>query len=47
MASGLTHILLTRKLQDYLPDGDLKNILRMQAILYKWVRWLQIFRIPV
>ena len=26
MASGLTHILLTRKLQDYLPDGDLKNI---------------------
>lgn len=27
MASGLTHILLTKKLQDYLPDGKLKNIL--------------------
>lgn len=26
MASGLTHILLIKKLQDYLPDGDLKNI---------------------
>lgn len=26
MPSGLTHILLTKKLQDHLPDGDLKNI---------------------
>ena len=27
MASGLTHILLTKKLQDKFPDGELKNIL--------------------
>lgn len=27
MASGLTHILLTKKLQDQLPDGKLKNII--------------------
>lgn len=27
MASGLTHILITKKLQDNIPDGDLKNVL--------------------
>ena len=27
MASGLTHILLTKKLQDNIPDGELKNVL--------------------
>lgn len=31
MASGLTHILLTKKLQDHLQDGDLKNILAFAA----------------
>jgi len=31
MASGLTHILLTKKLQDELPEGDLKDILAMCA----------------
>jgi len=31
MASGLTHILLTKKLQDKLSDGDLKDIFAMCA----------------
>jgi len=31
MASGLTHILLTKKLQDIFTDGDLKNILAYGA----------------
>lgn len=31
MASGLTHILLTKKLQDKFEDGNLKNILAMAA----------------
>lgn len=31
MASGLTHILLTKKLQDKFEDGDLKNILAFAA----------------
>uniref|UniRef100_UPI0032168672 zinc dependent phospholipase C family protein n=1 Tax=uncultured Draconibacterium sp. TaxID=1573823 RepID=UPI0032168672 len=31
MASGLTHILLTKKLQDKFSDGDLKDILAMCA----------------
>ncbi len=31
MASGLTHILLTKKLQDEIPDGILKNILAFGA----------------
>lgn len=31
MASGLTHILLTKKLQDKLPDGTLKDILAYGA----------------
>jgi len=31
MASGLTHILLTKKLQDKFSDGDLRNILAMCA----------------
>lgn len=31
MASGLTHILLTKKLQDRFEDGDLKNILAFAA----------------
>ena len=31
MASGLTHILLTKKLQDKFEDGQLKNILAYAA----------------